>query len=62
MAIRDLVPWTGGRDVRRAEEANPFLTLHRGMNRLFDDVFRGFDLMPFGGDRLVERALGWPSI
>jgi hypothetical protein len=26
--------------VRRGEELNPFLTLHREMNRLFDDVFR----------------------
>src|ERR1700730_17802853 len=33
--------------VRNREEVNPFLTLHREMNRLFDDVFRGFDLAPF---------------
>ena len=32
----------------RREEANSFLTLHREINRLFDDVFRGFDLSPFG--------------
>src|SRR3954447_5072069 len=33
------------------------------MNRLFDDVFRGFDLAPFNGtDRLVGRAAGWPNI
>jgi HSP20 family protein len=47
MAIRDLIPWTNrGRDVgmHRGEEVNPFLTLHREMNRLFDDVFRGFDV------------------
>ena len=45
MAIRDLIPWTRGREVsvRRGEEINPFLTLHREMNRLFDDVFRGFE-------------------
>jgi HSP20 family protein len=43
MSVRDLVPWNRGRDVtvRRGEEANPFLALHREMNRLFDDVFRG---------------------
>jgi len=36
------------------------------MNRLFDDVFRGFDLSPFGS-RLADQALsghglGWPNI
>jgi HSP20 family protein len=60
MSVRDLIPWNRGRDVtaRRGEEANPFLTLHREMNRLFDDVFRGFELAPFGAD----RGLAWPNI
>jgi HSP20 family protein len=64
MAIRDLIPWSRGRElsVRRGEELNPFLTLHREMNRLFDDVFRGFDLAPFGTDRFFDRAMGWPNI
>lgn len=63
MAVRDLIPWSRGRDVsvRRGEESNPFLTLHREMNRLFDDVFRGFDLGPFGSTRAFEGA-GWPNI
>jgi HSP20 family protein len=62
MAVRDLIPWNRGRDlaIRRGEEANPFLTLHREMNRLFDDVFRGFDLAPFGFER--EQGWGWPNI
>jgi HSP20 family protein len=64
MSVRDLVPLKRGRDVtvRRGEEANPFLALHREMNRLFDDVFRGFDLTPFGFDRGFERTIGWPNI
>jgi HSP20 family protein len=65
MAIRDLIPWNLSRDVavRRGAETNPFLTLHREMNRLFDDAFRGFDLSPLGPDRMVGRALGgWPNI
>jgi HSP20 family protein len=64
MSVRDLVPWNRGRDVtvRRGEEANPFLALHREMNRLFDDVLRGFDLTPFGFDRGFERTIGWPNI
>jgi HSP20 family protein len=62
--MRDLVPWSRGRDVsaRRAEDS-PFLTLHREMNRLFDDVFRGFELTPFGSDRFFDRVGGsWPSV
>jgi len=64
MALRDLIPWSRGRDitVRRSEEFSPFLTLHREMNRLFDDVFRGFDVAPFGADRLFGRGMAWPKI
>src|SRR5260370_21948140 len=60
MNVRDLIPWNRGREVtvRRGEETYPRLTLHREMNRLFDKVFRGFDLTSFGS----ERVLTWPSI
>ena len=65
MAMRDLIPWNNNRgrevSVRRGEETAPFLTLHREMNRLFDDVFRGFDLAPFGWDR-SGGAMSWPNI
>lgn len=65
MAMRDLVPLKRSRGdvtVRRSED-NPFFTLHREMNRLFDDVFRGFDLTPFGSDRFFDRLGGnWPSV
>lgn len=65
MAIRDLIPWNRGREVsvRCGEEINPFLTLHREVNRLFDDMFRGFDLTPFGTiDRLFDRGFGSPNV
>lgn len=65
MAIKDLIPWSRGREVsvRRGEELNPFLTLHREVNRLFDDMFRGFDLAPFGtADRLFDRGFGSPNV
>jgi HSP20 family protein len=65
MAIRDLIPWNNrGRqiNVRRNEEANPFLALHREVNRLFDDFFRGFDLSPFGDDRFFAPKVGWPNV
>ena len=64
MSVRDLIPW--GRSTNapvpsrmRDEPASPFLTLHREMNRLFDDVFSGF-----GGGALgpAMRGLGWPSV
>jgi HSP20 family protein len=62
MAIRDLIPWNRGREmsVARGDEVNPFLTLHREMNRVFDDVFRGFNLAPFSTDHF--GAMGWPHI
>ena len=64
MAIRDLVPWNSrGREVsgRRDEEPHPILSLHREMNRLFEDVFRGFDLSPFSMDR-CNGTNAWPRI
>src|ERR687885_3040267 len=61
MALRDLV--TRGRNQpsvpsRRGEEVSPFLTLHREMNRLFDDVFNSFGNPP----SLLGRLPAWPSV
>jgi len=66
MSVRDLIPW--GREESRVpsllrdSERDPFLSLHREVNRLFDDVFRGFD----GGLPSVGRASAfggnWPSV
>ncbi|KAB2692600.1 Hsp20/alpha crystallin family protein [Brucella intermedia] len=68
MNVRDLIPW--GRDtsssqapaIYREEERNSFLSLHREVNRLFDDVFRSFDrnLPAFGS--LISFERGWPSV
>ncbi len=64
MNMRNLVPW--GRQSEpapyRGAEGNPFLTLHREMNRLFDDVLRGFDLAPFGGTRSAAWPTTWPHV
>jgi len=41
MAMKDLIPWNNrGREVgmRRDTDVHPFFTLHREMNRMFDDV------------------------
>jgi HSP20 family protein len=63
MNMRDLIPW--GRNERSSlpstlhgGEVNPFLTLHREMNRLFDDVFSRFET---GMPSLLGRG-SWPSI
>lgn len=68
MSVRDLIPW--GRNngnqlpsIFRDDDRDPFLSLHREVNRLFDDVFRGLDsrlptlsrFSSFGGG-------GWPKV
>jgi len=63
MAIRDLTPW-GRQENRRSlssrdESNHPLLTLHRNVNRLFDDVFRGFGVPDLGG---VGRGFHWPNV
>jgi HSP20 family protein len=64
MPIGNLVPWRRDRQVatERNENANPFLQLHRQVNRLFDDAFRGFDLAPFSTGSLFGSAGSWPNI
>src|ERR1700738_758231 len=64
MAIKDLIPWNNrGREVgfQRGTDIHPFFALHRGMNRSFVYVLRGFDLAPFGPARAMD-GLGWPQI
>ena len=61
MALRELIPWNNGSrnlPARRTEVDNPFLSLHREMNRLFDDVFRGVDIGQFA----PPATMGWPSV
>lgn len=60
MAIRDLIPWSRNQEVTSARASyDPFMTLHREMNRLFDDVFRSFEP---GQTPLMEGRFGWPRI
>jgi HSP20 family protein len=64
MAVRDLIPWGRNRtsvptNMQGGSELDPFVTLQREMNRVFDDMFRRFDTgLPsvFGG------VQGWPSV
>ena len=64
MNLSSLVPWSSrdrGNGATRYTDDNPIATMHREMNRMFDDVFRGFDLMPFGTSRALD-GFGWPQI
>ena len=63
MAIRDLIPWKSqGLDIApRQEERVDHLgmSLHRDINRLFDDMFRGFSMPSLPS---IGRSLGWPRL
>jgi HSP20 family protein len=67
MSVRDLIPW--GRNngsqvpaVYRDSDRDPFLSLHREVSRLFDDVFRSFDsrLSSFGSYPSFRGS--WPNV
>jgi HSP20 family protein len=54
LTMRDLIPWSRGRDVAagRASE-HPLMSFQREIDRLFEDLWRGFDVpAPGRGERL----------
>jgi HSP20 family protein len=59
--VHDLIPRnrsaSGSPTVYR--ETDPFMALQREVNRLFDDMFRGFDAPGLG--RLPAAATGWSA-
>lgn len=58
MNVRDLIPWGRSRvPARHGDDFAPFLSLHREVNRLFDDFFRGA-----GSPLAFDRGLGWPNV
>jgi HSP20 family protein len=60
MGVRNLIPWTKGQQLSTGRESfDPFLTLHREMNRIFDDVFRGFGPLGRFGNPAMED---WPRL
>ena len=70
MAIRDLIPWSRQENrlpvpvsAERERGDHPLLSLHRDVNRLFDDVFRGFDSrLPALGRFSSFGGGGWPNV
>jgi len=66
MAIRDLIPWSrqenrlpAASGTQRGRDDHPLLSLHRDVNRLFDDVFRGFGVPSLAG---LDRSFAWPNV
>ena len=62
MALTDLIPWGRNRTVapnRFYEQGDPFLALHREMNRIFDDFARGFAM---GLPSRVGPSETWPNV
>ncbi|WP_095204460.1 Hsp20/alpha crystallin family protein [Mesorhizobium carmichaelinearum] len=70
MSVRDLIPWSRGNgnsqapSLYRGDDIDPFMSLHRNVNRLFDEVFRGFDAPSVLG-RMGNGRMGnglWPNV
>ncbi|WP_095205276.1 Hsp20/alpha crystallin family protein [Mesorhizobium carmichaelinearum] len=70
MSVRDLIPWSRGNGNNQApslyrggDDINPFMSLHRNVNRLFDEVFRDFDAPSVLG-RMGNGQMGngWPNV
>lgn len=64
MAFGDLIPWSRSSNQMTATYPepgeHPFLSLHRDMNRLFDDVFRGASFRSTASSGAFPTE--WPSI
>jgi HSP20 family protein len=63
MSVRDLIPWNRGKTVPsiyRGDDMDPFLSLHRNLNRLVDEAFRGFDMPALG--QMMTRNGTWPTV
>jgi HSP20 family protein len=62
MALTDLVPWARSRATpaaRFGEGGDPFLALHREMNRMFDEFSRGFG---FPAPVSAGWSAAWPHV
>jgi HSP20 family protein len=62
MNVRDLIPWNRAENKSPAlyRDVDPVMTLHREVNRLFDDMFRSFDNFGMGRfPSLASSRMGW---
>lgn len=65
MNMREIVPWSRGGSrlpsIFGSEPASLLTSLHEEVNRLFDEVFRGFGLPATTAPRL-GIGMGWPQV
>src|SRR3954471_9933961 len=57
MSVRDLIPWGRNDQTPAPRVQDPFLALHREVNRLFDDFWRGDGHVTLFGGRST-----WPTL
>jgi HSP20 family protein len=66
MNMRDLIPWRAhlqqSPDLYHDERSSPFLTLHREMNRLFEEAFRSVNFPALARRGIGFAEMGWPNI
>lgn len=61
MSVTQLIPWNRNRSsLVRSSNRDPFFTLQREVNRLFDDIWSGFDMPPMRGG--IADSNGWPTV
>ncbi|MER3546190.1 MAG: hypothetical protein C4338_00790 [Rhodanobacteraceae bacterium] len=61
MSVTQLIPWNRNRNALvRTGNRDPFFALQREVNRLFDDMWNGFDLPMMRSGGLLDS--GWPHI
>lgn len=61
MAMRDLIPWSrqSGTALDYPSQGNPMLGFRREIDRLFDDLVRGWPAVGLGAERGLA---GWPNV
>jgi len=63
MSIRDVVSWRSRSPLARGGRVeHPMVTLQREMNRVFDDLFQGFEAGPVFGDAVGLASQAWPQM
>ncbi len=63
LTMRDLIPWSRGRDVAAGRAAeHPLMAFQREMNTLFEDLWRGFDAPMLGRGETAAAAMISPRI
>jgi HSP20 family protein len=62
ISVTQLIPWSRNRNAlaRMTASRDPFFALQREVNRLFDDMWGGFDLSPLHGNGMPDST--WPHI